>query len=435
MAKQPSKKLHEQEHPDIDLSDLILPNGLIDASWHNNAMPIFHTSLVDPHKQVTIDESTSKPPYAHEHRAVLSIQTKNPEEREYNDPDHIKLGWNNRFGVSLEFVENGILMEPPPPLARYTWSGEDEGMAYKVLLAFQYAANVWAELDGQYRGEPAAWDEMTLQFSRETIPYFAGEPEKQDFTPTNFAADYCDDNMALLNAFVSIYGENPLDSDEQDMSIRYDLGDPPHQVEMDEAREIAIKMIFIPEGKIQNDVRSMYDAAKWDTVDGLQTAGGNVLPIYKIKDRGFMVVASTPEGEEVTRPDAPVYFALYVSEAMDGKHLIKTFPNSRKALEFVKEFEDDILKAFFLYGEVNNASIMPSNIPDEPLTVSPAFKTNIKTQTVEYQGIDQLVLESGHVVMIGSEDLSVWENMDRFQEGSAPDNSIDFLDKSNDEGS
>ena len=442
MTKQPSKKPHEQEHPDIDLSDLNLPEGLIDASWHNDAMPTFHTCLVDPHTHEKVDNLASLPPKqefyphgVHENRAVLSVQTKNPEEREFNNPDGIKLGWNDRFGVSFEFVQDGVMTRPQPPIARYEWSGEDEGTAYKVLLAFQYAVNVWAELTD------LMWDEMTHHFSHETIP-LTGVPEfdqrlgVRGFTSTNYAAetnyaaDYCDDNMALLNAYISIYGENPLDSDEQDMAVRYDLGESPHQVEMDEAREIAVKMIFIPEGKLQHDVRDMYDEAKWDTVDGLVTAGGNVLPIYKIKDRGFQIVASTPESEEVTQCDAPVMLVFYVSEGMDGKHFTKAFPNSRKAIEFVKEFEDDLMKAFFLYGEVNNASIMPSDIPGEPLTVSPAFKTSIKVQTVEYQGIDQLVLENGHVVMINGEGISVWDDLERLEEGCGPNNSISFEDES-----
>jgi len=443
MTKQPSKKLHEQEHPDIDLSDLNLPEGLIDASWHNDAMPTFHTCVVDPHTHEKIDNLASLPPIkafcnAHENRAVLSVQTKNPEEREFNNPDGIKLGWNDRFGVSFEFIENRVMTRPQPPIARYEWSGEDEGTAYKVLLAFQYAVNVWAELDGEYQGEASAWDEMTHHFSRETIP-LTGVPEfdrrlgVQPHTPTNYAADYCDDNMAMLNAFVSIYGENPLDSDEQDMAVRYDLGESPHQVEMDEAREIAVKMIFIPEGKLQHDVRDMYDEAKWDTVDGLVTASGNVLPIYKIKDRGFQIVASTPEGEEVTRPDAPVSFALYVSEAMDGKHLIKRFPNSPKALEFVKEFEDDLMKAFFLYGQVSYAGF--ETPAGKYFPGSPDFKTNIRVWTVEYQSIDKLALENGYVVMINDEGISVWDDLERLEEGHGPNNSIDFLDKSNDEDS
>tara|TARA_R110000824_G_C15001382_1_gene656268 strand:+ start:243 stop:533 length:291 start_codon:yes stop_codon:yes gene_type:complete len=75
----------------------------------------------------------------------------------------------------------------------------------------------------------------------------------------------------------------------------------------------------------------------------------------------YQIVATTTDAEELTRPYEPVTLGLYVSEAMDGKHLIKGFPNILEALCFVTKYEEDLLKAFFLYGEVNGNGL-PSDI-------------------------------------------------------------------------
>ena len=75
----------------------------------------------------------------------------------------------------------------------------------------------------------------------------------------------------------------------------------------------------------------------------------------------YRTVATTTDAGELTRPDEPVTLGLYVSEAMDGKHLIKGFPNVTEALGFVTKYEEDLLRAFFLYGEVNGNEL-PSDI-------------------------------------------------------------------------
>ena len=46
---------------------------------------------------------------------------------------------------------------------------------------------------------------------------------------------------------------------------------------------------------------------------------------------------------------------------MDGKHLLKGFPNITEAIVFVRKYEEDLLRAFFLYGEVNGNEL-PSDI-------------------------------------------------------------------------
>ena len=49
-----------------------------------------------------------------------------------------------------------------------------------------------------------------------------------------------------------------------------------------------------------------------------------------------------------------------------------------------------------------------------------AFDTNIAKQTVEYQNIDQLVLKSGHVVLITDEGIDVWTKAQDYGTGYDP---------------
>ena len=113
-------------------------------------------------------------------------------------------------------------------------------------------------------------------------------------------------------------------------------------------------------------VREKCNHARWGTVYGLRNASKDIDPAYRINLEGghatdYQIIATTPDAGELTRPDEPVTLGLYVSEAMDGKHLIKGFPNTSEAIAFVTKYEDDILRAFFLYGEVNGNEL-PSDI-------------------------------------------------------------------------
>ena len=75
----------------------------------------------------------------------------------------------------------------------------------------------------------------------------------------------------------------------------------------------------------------------------------------------YQIVATTTDAGVLTQPDEPVTLGLYVSEAMDGKHLLKGFPNITEAIVFVRKYEEDLLRAFFLYGEANGNEL-PSDI-------------------------------------------------------------------------
>ena len=55
-----------------------------------------------------------------------------------------------------------------------------------------------------------------------------------------------------------------------------------------------------------------------------------------------------------------------------------------------------------------------------------AFDTNIAKQTVEYQNLDRLVLESGHVLLITDEGIDVWTKAQLEADGYDPQYSIRY---------
>ena len=207
------------------MQDIDLPDGMIESSSGNDVAPSVMTKPTDGGWYVQ-----------------LFVDDKDPALRE--DEDHLRFavfarndktdadGWPTLYADQYDRPSSldNIFYDGP-------YTTESYADALTAVLGLQYALTVREWLINN----KADCTAHANQYSEMCALYFDQQTslmEKPTATWNNIAADYCDDNQAMIDAFAAVHG--PLPDDRR-------IVDEAH-AEMDKAYKFAVGHVFLPAG-------------------------------------------------------------------------------------------------------------------------------------------------------------------------------------------